>query len=697
MRLADAIQEVRELGLSRTAFRVCWELRLRTGWAARRTPSPRLSDLAAGARNWPKRLPLGDPVDVARAIGPLLSDSAREDLGRQAAQAAQGRILAFGRWPADFGHPIDWHLNPSTGQRWDSRLPWPAALGEESRVGDVKHTWEIARFAHAYVMARAASLARVEPELVAHALDAQVASFISENPRPLGIHWGSGQETVIRLLAWVFATVTLFQRTSLASEACGRVGDALLEGAEHVARHLDYARKAVYNNHLLAEALGLYMVGSLIPEAPAAEHWLRLGRELLDEQADRQFYKDGAYRLQSFNYQRGAVLLLLWAVVVARAAGDSPGESWVRALGRSADFLLGHMDPVSGGLPNYGPNDGSLPSALSTCDFQDYRPVLQAAHLACRNERLFEPGPWDEAAAWLLGVDALNAPLRRPRLSSVSFQPSGYHVLRGRNPSTITSFRCGSVRDRFGQIDMLHLDVRWRGHNVLVDGGSYQYNGAEDWHRHFMSAASHNTVTVDGHDQMLHVRRFKFLYWTEASLLAFQEGEAWSIVAGEHYGFRRHRGACIHRRSVLHAKDDLWLVVDNVIGAGSHAARLHWLCGDYPYRVEQSGTVTLATPEGDFGVGVWSGDGALVPLDVARGALRPLRGWCSRYYGEKIAAPALVAEATGPCPIVFVTVLGAGQPQLRRREDDLEAVAGTLRARLRLKDGLLEGVAVGPA
>ena len=61
---------------------------------------------------------------------------------------------------------------------------------------------------------------------------------------------------------------------------------------------------------------------------------------------------------------------------------------------------------------------------------------------------------------------------------------------RRRSPT----FRCGTLRDRFSQIDMLHLDVWWRGQNVLVDGGSYLYNGPAAWHEHFMGTAATTRV-----------------------------------------------------------------------------------------------------------------------------------------------------------------------------------------------------------
>jgi asparagine synthase (glutamine-hydrolysing) len=102
---------------------------------------------------------------------------------------------------------------------------------------------------------------------------------------------------------------------------------------------------------------------------------------------------------------------------------------------RSLDFLLAHQNPGDGRLPNYGANDGALPCVLSTCDFSDFRPTLQAVSVATRSERVYEPGPWDEEAAWLFGRAALDeAPLRPPARRSVAFRDTGYYVLRGRDP-----------------------------------------------------------------------------------------------------------------------------------------------------------------------------------------------------------------------------------------------------------------------
>jgi asparagine synthase (glutamine-hydrolysing) len=242
---------------------------------------------------------------------------------------------------------------------------------------------------------------------------------------------------------------------------------------------------------------------------------------------------------------------------------------------------------------------------------------------------------------------------------------------------------------------MLHLDVWWRGENVLVDPGSYLYNGAPEWHEHFTRTASHNAVTVDGRDQMLHHRRFKNLYWTRAALLGFEGGEGWRVVEGEHYGFARHPGRCVHRRAVLLAGDDLWVVVDRVAGRGRHAARLHWLAGPWPHRYDRpEGRLALSTPGGEFCVSVVDEGGSPIVGDVVSGRDAPPRGWLSRYYGEKVDAPSLAVGLEGEAPIVAVSLLSAGPAAVKVWGGEWLASAAGVRARFRIVEGRFADVRV---
>ncbi len=607
-----------------------------------------------------------------------------------ASDAMRGRILCFGRWTADYGDPIDWHLNPTNGKRWDPRSPGPKAFADEARVGDVKLTWEIARFPHAFQMARASAFRPEMAHDLATALVGQLEQFNDANEWDRGVHWASGQEIAHRLFAWLFALRVLLVRSAHGVRASALVCGALRAGAEHIERHFDYARFAVYNNHLINEALGLYAAGVLLADTPEARRWRELGRSVLVEEAKRQFYSDGAYIQLSHNYQRSALQAMLWAVLLARASGDQPADAWLEAMDRSLEFLVAHQNPSDGRLPNSGANDGALPSVLSTCDFSDFRPTLQAVSVAVRAKRLYPPGPWDEAAAWYFGPRVLDLPLEEPTRTSRSFPTTGYHVMRGNDAGSFAALRCGSIRDRFAQIDMLHLDVWWRGTNVLADGGSYLYNGPAEWHDHFQRTGSHNTVVIDERDQMLHFRRFKNLYWTKARVLGFDVCPEWTLCTGEHYGYVRHPGACVHRRSVLFVKDDLWVVADSIRGSGEHRARLQWLAGDdrAAYCPER-GRMTMETPHGPFSVSVFDEQATPVAGTVVAGRESPPRGWISRYYAEKVPAASLEVEASGPAPLTLISVIGPGEPALTSSSGVFSVTTGSGALQFRVTEGII--------
>jgi asparagine synthase (glutamine-hydrolysing) len=595
-----------------------------------------------------------------------------------ASEATRGRILCFGKWMTDFGNPINWHRNPLNGNRWRADAPWAGVLTENTQVGDVKLGWEVGRFPQAYVMARNAAFVPESAFDLSAAFFSQIRSFLDCNPSGRGIHWNSGQEIALRMMAWLFGLHVFSHICSIPTDLQADISKYISTCGTHIAQHIEFARDSVYNNHLLSEALGLYIAGRVLPDSEPGRGWAVEGRRLLEQEADRQIYPDGGYLQQSHNYHRFAIQIYLWALAFVQANGDAVPTSWIRAMERSLDLLLAHHNLTDGRLPNYGANDGSLPLPMSTCDFSDFRPTLQAVSVMTRQERVFSPGPWDEMVAWFCGPEALNLPFRKPSRTSVSFSHSGYHVLRGRQPENFGSFRCGSVLDRFSQMDMLHLDLWWRGHNVFVDPGSYLYNGPEKWHNHFVRTGSHNTVQVDDRDQMLHFRKFKCLYWTSAKLLSFEDNADWTLCVGEHYGYQRHPGRCVHKRSVLFLKDDFWVVVDRIEGSGTHSIRLHWLGGDFPYRSGLDGhtSLQLETPDGPFYLAVFDAVGRWLSGEIVAGQDDPPRGWLSRYYAEKVPVPSLSIEVSGRLPLTMVSLLGPNVPSVTVSDSLWSVISG---------------------
>lgn len=586
------------------------------------------------------------------AVVASLPPSAAQAIRIAADDAARGRIAMFGRWPANFGHPIDWQLDPTSGRRWNVNESWSKAMRKRD-VGDIKLTWEVGRFPHLFVLGRAAAAEPHRRRALAEVARKQIAAFIHDNPYGQGIHWASGQEIAIRLLAFLFARSAFGQFWP--ADFHELLAQHVLRAVFYIDEHIEYARFAVYNNHLIGEALALYLGSKVLDGAPELDAMGRKGRRLLTGAALRQFYPDGGYIQQSHNYHRVALHYLVVAIKVARCSGDTEPVEWTTAVNRSIDFLYALQNPKDGALPNYGANDGAMILPLTSCDYSDFRPMLQCASILSRGNRLYQTGPWDEESRWL----GLDGPVAEAGREGRTFPFSGHHVLRP-EPDTFAVLRCGTLRDRFSQIDMLHLDFWFRGVNLLVDGGSYLYNGPREWYEHFFRTASHNTVVVDGADQMVHYRQFKVLYPTEARLRRFDVERG--VMAGEHYGYRRLRGRPVHRRDVW-LRNGILIVVDRVSGGASHTARLHWLLAGKPGARDGE----YETPAGAICLSVTGNAGSLDAV-IATGRQNPPAGWVSRYYGEKTPATSLAFTVTSEEPL-FVTVVSPRPNSIVRNED----------------------------
>ena len=170
-------------------------------------------------------------------------------------------------------------------------------------------------------------------------------------------------------------------------------------------------------------------------------------------------------------------------------------------------------------MPVYGSNDGALVLPLNNCDFTDYRPLLQLGSYLTKKEFLFEPGPWDEDVFWLYGNGPLSLRERvRVRANSQSsFPHGGTYLLHGANSKAI--IRCTDPHSRPSHADQLHVDLWIRGKNIACDAGTYLYSGEGIWRNGLAHTSVHNTVTVDGLDQMKMLTRFTWTNWSKGKVL----------------------------------------------------------------------------------------------------------------------------------------------------------------------------------
>ena len=235
-----------------------------------------------------------------------------------------------------------------------------------------------------------------------------------------------------------------------------------------------------------------------------------------------------------------------------------------RAIERGIDHSMRLLQP-DGRMPALGDNDDARPLAFDAPDTWDYRHFQAAgAVLFKRPDFKWTAGRFPEDAFWLLGPDGLDQfdtiDASPPADASSALRASGYAVLRTDwSPrADYVCFDCGQQGGGLraddvpsashGHADALSVVAHLRGQPLLVDSGFYTYDGERDWERHFRETAAHNTISIDGLDQAIHLEKMAWMRTPTVTLEAFQSDrvQAWAIAS--HDGYARTSGGVRHRR-----------------------------------------------------------------------------------------------------------------------------------------------------
>lgn len=408
--------------------------------------------------------------------------------------------------------------------------------------------------------------------------------------------------------------VVSFYRNSpqLNEDRWQRIWQSMYWQIHHVRKNIHFSRIAVRNNHAITETLMLFIFGTLFPDSPGSREWVRSGKRWFEEEIAYQIYPDGSYLQFSMNYHRVVVQLLTLAIRFAEKAGEKFSPLVYDRARASLNFLLFFQDAATGWLPNYGANDGALFFRLSSAHYRDYRPQLEALSLAIGGAN----SPVFEDAAWF-GSSSDSTAESKPAKGLIVFPEGGFAGIR--SADSVLLLRCGRHKDRPSQADNLHLDLWYKGKNLLRDAGSYKYNASPEDVRFFFGTESHNAIMLDTADQMEKGPRFVWLHWSQATLLEVAEDAQHYLIRGGISAFGHLDPGIRHLRTIRAVKSgNEWRIEDRVSGAEGRVPCLLWHPG----------------PEFDeeFRLEVRDENGVLIPAEKRQ-------GWYSENYGKKEAAP----------------------------------------------------------
>src|SRR6185295_10858860 len=208
-----------------------------------------------------------------------------------------GHVISLGVPRADIRDP-DWFHEPVTG--------------------NVKQVWELSR--HHHLTALAAAYYVTQDERYADIVRSQLESWWRENPFLSGVHWTSGIEIGLRLIAWTWIRRLLAGWPGVKSlfDENPRALRQIHWHQRYLARFRSVGSSA--NNHVIAEAAGQLVAACGLPWFEESDRWRVDAAALLDAELRRNTFATGINRELASEYHAFVAMLGLVAAVECDAA-----------------------------------------------------------------------------------------------------------------------------------------------------------------------------------------------------------------------------------------------------------------------------------------------------------------------------------------------------------------------------------------
>jgi hypothetical protein len=556
----------------------------------------------------------------------------------------------------------DWHLDPVHKRRAPGVF-WSDVPYLDPEVGDHKVIWELNRHQHWLAIGRALWLTR--DRRYAWAMVAQLATWMDTNPPLTGVNWASALELGFRSMSWIWALHFL-----LADTGDGSAGPShdpwlldLLLGVDRQLTHLEQNISHYFspNTHLTGEALALYVAGVALPELASSARWAATGRRILLAEIDKQIGADGGHAERSTHYHRYTLDFYLLALLMAERSQDTEAITrFTDAATRAADFARAIADD-RGRFPLIGDDDGGMlwPIAGRACE--DVRDSLALAAVLLGRPDL---APWGvpEEVFWIAGRTAVEQePFIEAHkrdavpLASRALIDTGYVVARNTRGGHLVFDvgQHGYMNGGHAHADALSITLGVGGLPLLVDPGTSTYTMDPELRDRLRRTANHNTLTLDGRSSSLPSGPFHWHSRTDARTGAVRQNPAFDWAEGWHDGYDNR-----HRRSVFRAPSGGWLIVDEVLGRGRHAADLHWHF-DPAWTVTREAENTLRASHIDDHTAWIVHDGGTTEL--VHGDHKSGLGWFAPAYGTLVPTWTARVPRTAAAPFAIMTWITAGR------------------------------------
>lgn len=560
---------------------------------------------------------------------------------------------------------ILWDIDPLTRSRWwiIRNRPCIFSLHEDK---DIRYVWELNRHQHLLSLGKAYVLSR--DMKYAQEICDEIMHWIKYVKKGKSVNWISGLEISIRIISWLWAINWLSPGNYFNNQQGEKIRLSIYEQTKYIYKHLQ--KREFPNNHLIGEAVGLVIVGILFPAFKEAEEWKNNGLKILEEQMVKQVFDEGMDKEQAFDYHRFVVDFYTLVLILCRKYNVPTSKTMWDKLEKMYEVLLYALRPDRA-YPMIGDDDNGRVIKLSE-DISKFAvaALSTGAVLFKRGDMKWISGGFQEESFWLLGMDGYkefeSLPSFPPSKTSYFFSDAEQYIMRsgwGKGDLYLyfDSGMQGLGDAGHGHADALSFELFAYGNPLIIDSGTYSYNGSQKWRNYFRGTSAHNTIVIDGVDQAEPLKPYDQFGWAKKAdghSLNWYSLNNFDFASGYHDGYQRLQEPVIHQRDVLFVKPEYWIVSDFLKGNGEHELDLLFHLPPGKVTLENdSKSLKTCNSSKQGNILILPADKNFMQVQVLQGKMNPIQGWVSYNYGDKIEAPVLKYSKQSKLPAGFFTIL----------------------------------------
>lgn len=324
---------------------------------------------------------------------------------------------------------------------------------------------------------------------------------------------------------------------------------SIIQQSQFLLKNLEYD---VYGNHLFENLKSLIVTGLFLGDSDLGKKCLEVGERELKKELKEQFLNDGGHFELSLMYHSILLKGISELLYIYKMADKLPFVDLINTEKKAYTFLINMIHPDNE-IPLF--NDAAFGIAKS--------PDYLMNFVSFNKSNLDRLDLFDR---YIITVnDDRDIGKQTIEKESTYFaEQTGYLKSSDSKILTVYDFgkACPDYLPAHAHADMFSYELSFGGRRVVVDTGTYQYEGSEvrDYDR---STFQHNTLTLNRENQSNVWGSFRVAERAFPTLIKFEEKDQSISILASHNGYKK-RFSATHKRKFIHIEEKMIVVLDTV-------------------------------------------------------------------------------------------------------------------------------------